>query len=255
MPTTGEPEILAFSTWDRWSAADVAAFTEAVDGCYCSLLVMRDAIDAANRERERYARYQEEAWHMFRRHGPPPHPEWEMWMDEMMRMWRKLGSRGFPPMMPWMFGMGGPSMPASPSTQREYTLKHFLAHPEDVVQPADELQVHRIEMASPGGFSFSGLGEPIGQLRELIKDLWFRNRQERERGELQILRDKLELFATYNLSVQQIDVIATHMTHDVKELAELVENGKISLEGEEPRSLPNVRPSKRRTRRPRKKTE
>lgn len=41
-------------------------------------------------------------------------------------------------------------------------------------------------MASPGIISFQGLGEPLKQLRELIKDLWYRNSQEKRRGELEL---------------------------------------------------------------------
>lgn len=48
------------------------------------------------------------------------------------------------------------------------------------------LRVRSISIHSPGLVSFAGLGEPLRQLRELIKDVWFRNRQERELGELQL---------------------------------------------------------------------
>jgi hypothetical protein len=44
-----------------------------------------------------------------------------------------------------------------------------------------------------------GLGEPFRQVREFIKDLWFRNRQERRHGELDLLDRQLELAAKYGL--------------------------------------------------------
>ena len=42
-----------------------------------------------------------------------------------------------------------------------------------------------------------GLGEPFKQLREFVKDLWFRNQQERRHGELDLLERELELEAKY----------------------------------------------------------
>jgi len=96
-------------------------------------------------------------------------------------------------------------------------------------------------MASPGGFSFSGLGEPLRQLRELIKDLWYRNRQERQRGELQILRDKIQVYSQLYLSVQQIDMVSTRILADAEPLGELIEDGRLSLAGEEPGGRPNAR--------------
>lgn len=42
-------------------------------------------------------------------------------------------------------------------------------------------------------FSFRGIGEPIRQLRELLKDLWYRNKHEKEQGEIELLRHRIEL--------------------------------------------------------------
>jgi hypothetical protein len=134
-------------------------------------------------------------------------------------------------------------------------LSYLLEHSEEVIAPSEQLFIRRIEMASPGGFAFHGLGEPLTQLRELIKDLWYRNRQERQRGELQILREKLELYSHLTLSVQHTDIISTYMFEDVKALGELVESGKLSLAGEEPRRTANPATGPTRARRRRKKPE
>jgi len=157
------------------------------------------------------------------------------WM-EMSHIWRKFAHRGLPPFMPWMMPFGGQLPPSAPAPRTDDTLAYLLDHSEEVMTPSEQLFVRRIEMASPGGFSFQGLGQPIEQLRELIKDLWYRNRQERQRGDLGILREKLALFSHLNLTVQQIDLICTHMSIDVRVLGELIESGKLSLGGEEPRS-------------------
>jgi hypothetical protein len=245
VPPTTEAEILSFSTWDQWSAADAAAFVDAVDSCYCSLVVLRDAIDAAGRERERFIRLQEETWRMYR-HMPPPHPEWEMWIEEVLRVWRKLGSRGFPPPLPWMFPMFPPAAPGPTWREPETALSHMLDNPYELIRPGEELRIHSIQMSSPGNFNFlAGLGEPIAQLRELIKDVWYRNRQERARGELQILREKLELYSQYSLTVQQIDIVGARMIGDLQEIGDLIDSGKLSLEGEERRTLSDASSTKK----------
>lgn len=236
MPPNEEPGLLTFSTWDQWTACDVSTFSEAVDGCYSALLVLRDALESAQRERERYFRLHKEAWRMCRELGPP-HPEWEMLFEEMMHIWRRFAHRGFPPPLPWMYPMAPLSVPPTTGPQPQTALSHFLEHPEEVIRPGDELQIHKIEMASPGMFSFKGIGEPIRQLRELIKDLWYRNRQEQQRGDLQILREKLEILSDFQLPVQQIDIISAQMSSDMGQLGDLVDSGKVSLEGEERRML------------------
>ena len=48
-------------------------------------------------------------------------------------------------------------------------------------------------MASPGGFSFQGVGEIIEQFRELIKDIWWRNSTERAGAQLEIVERYLRL--------------------------------------------------------------
>lgn len=44
-----------------------------------------------------------------------------------------------------------------------------------------------------------GLGEPIRELREFVKDVRFRNAQERQLGQLEVLDRRLELADKYGL--------------------------------------------------------
>ena len=57
----------------------------------------------------------------------------------------------------------------------------------------DALHVHKIHIASPGGFSFKGIGEIIEEIRELIRDVWYRNRQQRVSGDLDLLDKYLKM--------------------------------------------------------------
>ena len=53
-----------------------------------------------------------------------------------------------------------------------------------------------------------GLGEPVHQLRELVKDVSFRNSQEREQGELELVRSRLQLAQDYGLfSPTEVQII------------------------------------------------
>lgn len=52
-------------------------------------------------------------------------------------------------------------------------------------------------MTKPSAFSFKGLGEPLKEFRELIKDLWYRNRQEHDRGEIELAKQCLALDAEF----------------------------------------------------------
>ena len=45
-------------------------------------------------------------------------------------------------------------------------------------------------MGPSGWFTLAGIGEPIAQARHLIKDLWYRNRQERERGDMEMQQSR-----------------------------------------------------------------
>jgi hypothetical protein len=58
---------------------------------------------------------------------------------------------------------------------------------------SQKLRVRRIQISSPGKFTFEGSGEIIKQLRELIKDFWYRNKNEKLMGELDIVDKCLKI--------------------------------------------------------------
>ncbi|MGH9198431.1 MAG: hypothetical protein ACRD1T_22195 [Acidimicrobiia bacterium] len=111
--------------------------------------------------------------------------------------------------------------------------------------------IQKIEMASLGGISLRGLGEPLRELRELIKDLSYRNRQERERGDIEIIQQRLTLLTQSNLAPQAVQVLAVMVSEDTQELKRLVENGKFTLPNEQPQRL--EKPKTTRQRKPRRK--
>jgi len=59
----------------------------------------------------------------------------------------------------------------------------------------------------PFGASLRGLGEPVKEFRELLKDISYRNRQEKERGDLEILKEWVALLRQLGVSPEQVLVL------------------------------------------------
>lgn len=68
-------------------------------------------------------------------------------------------------------------------------------------QSSEELiNIYRIKMASPGGFSFEGIVDIIKEFREFIKDIWYRNEKERRYGQLEVIDKYLTIQNKYENS-------------------------------------------------------
>ena len=85
------------------------------------------------------------------------------------------------------------------------------------------LRIDKAKMSSPGGFSFVGLAEIIEQIRELIKDIWYKNKKERIVGNLEILEKYLSIHKNHIEQCEQhlppipdakylIDVVESHLS-------------------------------------------
>ena len=241
--THDEPSLIEFHTAADWTVADLTAALDALEIAYTSFALARYLARNAEREREEALRLAEKYWEEARGLGP----DWDILLHEWVRLMRRRGpiaSRYFP----WgPFGLPGPQVPTPSDPTRE--IAYYLANPESFLRQSDQLSVHKIEMASPGGFSLKGIGEPIKQIRELIKDLCYRNRQQRELADLEILKQKLALAAQYNLTPQQVHVLAMAVIEPQQDLKALTYNGKLTLSGEEPRPLQDSPVTRRRRRR------
>ncbi len=248
-----ENNVIEFETSGVWPASSFCAFVNAIERSYRTLVLVGHISRSASEERERFLMRQEEMWHDFRRLSPQHFEEWEMMAERMYKMWRHSGRR-MPPMFPWMPAGAMPWAETTPSETGGTDVRWLLTRLDEMIPASEDLFIHRIEMASPGGVSFKGLGEPLHQLRELVKDLWYRNRQEKERGELEILKEKIELFSNHGLPAQQVFVLAITMSEDLQNIRELIESGNLALGGEERRPLDTPRGTKR-VRRPRRPKE
>jgi hypothetical protein len=245
-PFSTEPDAIEFLTRESWSAYDLSAAMQALDGTYSMFLLARHLAVISNERNQKLAEDFERFW----RHAEMGGPFFEEFFHEWRRLWRRLGPGAlsyFPPFAP----MGGAPQSESNARATAEELDYYLSHPSEYMPGSQELVVQKIEMASPGGFSLRGLGEPLRELRELIKDLWYRNRQERQRGELEIIQQKINLLTQGNLPTQPVQVLAVVVSGDMQELRKLIEDGKLVLPGEEPKKL--EKPKTTRQRKPRRK--
>jgi hypothetical protein len=241
-PFSAEQELIDFATDGVWTADDLASALKAFDEVYSAFLLARHLAVLSNERGRQIAESQEMLLHRLELEGP----HLDMLFHEWRRMWRRLGPGAASLAFPFSLFAGIANQESAEKTTVG-ELDYCLANPGEYLPASRELVVHRIAMASPGGFSLRGLGEPLKELRELVKDLWFRNRQERERGDLEIAKMKIALLTEMNLAPHAVQVLAVMVCDGIKELEPLVESGKLSLPNEGPPKIRLEKPKRRRT--------
>jgi hypothetical protein len=242
-PFSTETDKLSFRTDESWTAFELSGVLQGLEGTYATFLLARHLAVAANQRKQQLGEEYERYLRLLEREGP----HFDILVHEWLRFIRRVGPTG----TPFMFPFGPISVPALESSPQSLGVEidYYQSRPDEFMSPAQELVIDNIQMASPGGFSLRGLGEPLREIREFIKDLWYRNRQERERGELEILKEKLALVTQNNLAPAQIQILAVTIADGNQDLKALLESGKLALDGEEPKGL--EKPKTTRQRRPR----
>jgi len=86
--------------------------------------------------------------------------------------------------------------------QRPVKLKSALYGSLSRIPPEERLQVKSIEIHSPGDFNLLGVDKIIGQIRELIKDLTYRNKLDRQVKE-EALRHQKEINSLKTMAGKQ----------------------------------------------------
>lgn len=180
-----DASVIGFRSEGDWSGIDLAEFATAVTSIYNVLLVTR----VRARLEANYLEALESAIRRYERHAGHPlyHEMFRAWR-ESLHMWRKRRDMPPPflllPTFPFGFGQTEPAIPND---------EEIFLNLTRYTSPEERFRVHKIHHASRGGFSFEGIGEIIEQFRELIKDLWWRNRQERVGGDLDLLEKYLKM--------------------------------------------------------------
>jgi hypothetical protein len=230
-------ELIGFRSIGDWSAKDLAIFSTIVSNIYDALR----AVAIKRRFEENYI----EAYELYVRKmsdfadGPFTYEFYRYWREEL-RLLRKSG-KTFP--IPYLFGSSGNFHTdfdkSIPSSGEIYQNLHLYS------EESEDLAIHRIVVRSPGGFSFTGIGEIIKELRELIKDLWFRNNQERATGQLEILDKYLEMRNKHQdvslpipPALRRDKVLVEVIQDNVKQLKQLEDDKKLESVAENLEYIP-----------------
>lgn len=174
-----ENEVITFHTDGVWTPEDLAGLGQAVSRLYNPKLAMylwyRDS------ERLRTARLKrlKESLRKWRDRPSPMMFEWFDLLSDAIERGEPLPEFVF---LPGAFNVFGTS----------YQIEIFR-HIDTFAAPNERCILYRASMSSPGQFSFSGIAEIIRELRELVKDWSYRNKQEKRKGELDLQRQELEL--------------------------------------------------------------
>ena len=228
MAKNNHPPFVGFRTSRDWTADDVAVLASSVSGIYNAFLVfriqrrlqedqrgeMRSAIEQQLRHFHEYVDSHEEEVFL------------ELWRKSFKR-WEMMRS-SLPLSLP--FPLPGvpqqPELPLPNVAQLHSEISRFASHD-------DRLRVYRINVASPGGFSFTGLGEVVRELRELLKDLWYRNKQEKVFGQLEIIDKHISMLHRHGMVYLPPEAIfadkrlADAVRQYVENLKELEDSGKL----------------------------
>ena len=217
---------IGFRTNGNLTAADVSLLAASISGIYDALSIrrVRTRLDEeAFLGLERSLRYYDEMA------GDPYWHEFFMMYRDMLKRWKMRGPGArFPIPLPFL---PFPQLVSSASSLSDSTIYREI---DRYASDDDRLRVQRIRVSSPGGFSFEGLGDIVKECREFVKDVWFRNRQERVTGELEIIERYLRIrdqHPEFDLPQvpgrrpdrQVIDAVATHVSN----LRRLEERGKV----------------------------
>lgn len=224
-PFSSEVAVLEFRTEVTWTAYDLGRILSALDSIYSSFILARHLGVMANQRIQRSEEQLGRFWEMIEREGP----HLDMLFHEWHRMLRRYGPGAASLLTP--FGsLGGQAVDRLAQVLPQSEVEYYASNPSEYLPSTHELRIKKIAMASPGGFSLEGLGEPLRELREFIKDLCYRNRQERQKGDLEILKQKLDIAAQHNLSPMHVQIIAESTLPEAEEVAEIMGTGHLLLE-------------------------
>ena len=99
----------------------------------------------------------------------------------------------------------------------------------DHVEGGNELTIEQIVMNSPAEFNFKGIGETIKELRGVVKDLSYRNRQEKEYGDLEILEKKIQILKEAGFKEHEVKEIIGTFNSPITKIGKQVEKNQLKV--------------------------
>ncbi len=181
------PDSVVFRTDGVWRAKEVSRFVSSVEGIYEAFLAVHLAKQSRPSPDEMVARSFQQNLSYY-----------TLLLEEYERVRGRIPeSEGL--MLPPTIGPGAELLTSLAGQESRYLA--FVYDNIRTLAPESHLAVGKVRMGSEGFFTLQvlvdGLGEPIRQMREFIKDLWYRNEQEKALGQLEIARQHLDLRRDY----------------------------------------------------------
>ncbi|MGE0266605.1 MAG: hypothetical protein AB7V06_28280 [Candidatus Obscuribacterales bacterium] len=213
-----QPSTITFLTDGTWTTHDLqllaASVSQIYDARLATLLWTRRLIDDVENRR----RLLKKAFRDPKKRMPAP------FFHEWYEVWTELLEKGELPVLP----LGAPF---------PFVIQSDFPTPVQIYQALDlyadtseRCIILRAQMSSPGGFSFTGLGEIVKEFRELVKDLSYRNSQEKRKGELEIKKLEVDLADKYlglREHLTSSHGLTTTVEQGLRGLIELERNGKL----------------------------
>jgi hypothetical protein len=233
-------QVIGFKTLGGWTAQDVTLLSTSASHIY-------DVFHSLRIHRESQEQSLSLYFKMIRRYEKyflrsPESERYHNLLRRWLDLYREYFEKGMPffskfpilppPAFPFPFPIQAPSIPIPSAAEIYRDLQRFPIEEE-------ALRIYKVRMASPGGFSFTGIGEIIKEFREFIKDIWYRNDQERQKGQLEVIEKYLSIKQNYPEASQlgfppprAERELAQVLNHNVNNIRLLEEKGKIGDVGE-----------------------
>ena len=108
-------------------------------------------------------------------------------------------------------------------------LQSSLINSLNYIEYDDELKIDKIIMESPANISLDGVGEIIKQLREIAKDITYRNRIEKEMLLTELLNKQVDLMKNAGFSDDEIKEVISKFFAPINRLKKQIDKNHVNL--------------------------
>jgi hypothetical protein len=231
----GDVEFIGFKTTGEWSVAELQTFASSVTKIYNVFF----ALNFKERIEDKQRAFFEEQFHKNLDHPVCEVDPFMLWRD-LLKQYMKRKIPYLPPLPFWF-----PFPPELKETFPRVTATEIFQNFEQYSSDEQWLKIYRIRMGSPGGFSFTGIGEILKEIREFIKDIWYRNKQEKILGQMDIIDKYICMRKKYSVPnylplppVPSEKELAKILNEQVNKIRELESKGKLKDVAENVNYLP-----------------
>ena len=226
-----EKKIINFKTNGKWTLKDMQDLLMGISQTYNALYAVNVKQLEIDRALKSLAENLDNYYHYWREYIDYPI------FRELLYSWRRLleeyihRRRPYPPfLLPWFY----PFIPYDISKIIEIDVIQIYKNIDIYMYPEQRLCIRKIVMESPGVVTLEGIGEIIKQIRELIKDLWYINRLEKQEKEIELKIKKIEyaerlekILRYYGQPIKPENELIEIITNSVSKLEQLEKDGKL----------------------------